>query len=96
MDWIGSNGLRAISRTHGHIPLIPTGGIKSNQIKEYLSSGACAFGVGKEIFNDDVLDEARQNSQNNNKAYNVFAERALKFIEAIKPRIFSLGETIVF
>ncbi|MEK9165587.1 MAG: PfkB family carbohydrate kinase [Patescibacteria group bacterium] len=94
-SWIGSNGLRAISRTHGHIPLIPTGGVKSNQIKEYLSSGACAFGVGKEIFNDDILDEVRQNSQNNNKAYNVFAERASKFIEAVKPRIFSLGETMI-
>lgn len=94
-SWIGSDGLKAFKRTHGAIPLIPTGGIKSNQIKDYLSAGACAFGVGKEIFNDDVLDEARQKSQNNDKGYTAFAKRASKFVRAIKPRIFSLGETML-
>ncbi|MFH1713270.1 MAG: PfkB family carbohydrate kinase [Candidatus Jacksonbacteria bacterium] len=97
-SWIGSDGLKAIKRTHGNIPLVPTGGIKSNQIKEYLSVGACAFGVGKEIFNDDVLEEARRNSQNSHKGnngYKVFGDRASKFVRAVKPRIFSLGEAMV-
>lgn len=95
VSWIGVDGLKALRRTHSQIPLIPTGGIKSNQVKDYLSSGACAFGVGTEIFNDDVLDEARQKSQNYHKGYNVFAERASRFVQAVKPRIFSLGEAMV-
>jgi 2-dehydro-3-deoxyphosphogluconate aldolase/(4S)-4-hydroxy-2-oxoglutarate aldolase len=89
-SWIGPKNFRAIRRTHGHIPLMPTGGVSSKQVKEYLSAGAGAFGIGSGIFRDELLEQARLR-----KDYTIFARRAAKFIQAIRPRIFGAGEVMV-
>lgn len=89
-SWIGPDGFRAIKRTHGHIPLIPTGGIKSEQIKDYFASGASAFGIGGGIFKDDYLKQARAK-----KDYSIFYQKAEEYLEQEKPRIWGLGDMMI-
>ena len=42
--------LRAIRGPLPHIPLVPTNGITADTIRDYVSAGAAAVGVGGEVF----------------------------------------------
>jgi len=59
-----------------HIPLMPTGGINLDNIREFNKTGAVAFGIGSSLVeNKAIVDEAY--------LQNVTA-KASKFIEAVK------------
>ncbi|MFL6554946.1 MAG: 2-dehydro-3-deoxyphosphogluconate aldolase, partial [Bacillus sp. (in: firmicutes)] len=42
-----------------HIPLMPTGGVGLNNIKDYLAAGAVGFGIGSSLVNtkEEITDE---------------------------------------
>ncbi|MBU1700351.1 MAG: bifunctional 4-hydroxy-2-oxoglutarate aldolase/2-dehydro-3-deoxy-phosphogluconate aldolase, partial [Candidatus Eisenbacteria bacterium] len=55
----GPDFLRAVRGPFPHIPLVPTSGPRAENIKEYMSAGAVAVGVGKDVFpNGFTLESA--------------------------------------
>ncbi len=54
--------------------MIPTGGVSVETVGDFLRAGACAVGVGAELIDNANIREGR---------YEVFEERAKRFIEAI-------------
>jgi 2-dehydro-3-deoxyphosphogluconate aldolase / (4S)-4-hydroxy-2-oxoglutarate aldolase len=48
---IGANYIRDLHGPFPHIPLMPTGGINIENIKEYLMTGAVAVGIGSSLVN---------------------------------------------
>jgi 2-dehydro-3-deoxyphosphogluconate aldolase/(4S)-4-hydroxy-2-oxoglutarate aldolase len=58
-----------------HIPLMPTGGITLENIKEFQNAGAVAFGIGTALVNtkEKVTDEYLQR----------LTERAKRFIDIV-------------
>lgn len=60
-----------------HIPLMPTGGISIDNIKEFKNSGAVAFGIGKSLVDtkQKISDQYLQDIVSN----------AQKFVQAVAP-----------
>src|SRR5450432_1070538 len=46
---VGTNYIRDLHGPFPHIPLMPTGGINIENIKEYLTTGAVAVGIGSAL-----------------------------------------------
>lgn len=68
--------IKSILAPLSHIPLMPTGGITLENIKEFNKTGAVAFGIGSSLIdNKTTIDEAY--------LQNVTA-KARKFIEAVR------------
>lgn len=42
------------------MPLIPTGGIKPNEVKEYLDNGALCVGLGGVLVNETLIKQGEQ------------------------------------
>lgn len=73
----GSSGpgfIKEILAPLPHIPLMPTGGISLENIKEFKNAGAVAYGIGKAL----VDTKQRINEESLNK----IRDNARKFIEA--------------
>ena len=58
-----------------HIPLLPTGGINLENIKEFQNAGAVGFGIGSSLVdtNREITDEYLQ----------TLTEKAQKFVQAV-------------
>lgn len=50
----GPSFLRALASPLGEPPLIPTGGVTLDNAREYLQAGACAIGVGSNLFSPEL------------------------------------------
>jgi 2-dehydro-3-deoxyphosphogluconate aldolase / (4S)-4-hydroxy-2-oxoglutarate aldolase len=50
----GPSFLRAVASPLGEPPLMPTGGVRIDNAKDYLDAGACAIGVGSNLFPPDL------------------------------------------
>ena len=59
-----------------HIPLMPTGGISLNNIREFQNAGAVAFGIG-----GSLVDASRQMTEDSLKQ---LTQKSNQFIQAIK------------
>ncbi len=61
-----------------HIPLMPTGGITIDNIKEFQKAGGVAFGIGSSLVDakNEVTDEYLQQ----------LTEKARRFVEALKEK----------
>ena len=57
--------IKSILAPLNHIPLMPTGGINAENIKDYQKAGAAAFGIGSWLVNNKeaVTEEYLQNLQ---------------------------------
>lgn len=53
----GCDYIRALQGPLGHIPLIPTGGIKLAQVAGYVQAGAIAMGLASDLFPPTALAE---------------------------------------
>lgn len=62
----------------GHIPLMPTGGVNLENIKEYQKAGAVAFGIGSALV--DTKTEVTEDY------LKLLADKAGKYIEAAAKR----------
>ncbi|AFZ34640.1 2-keto-3-deoxy-phosphogluconate aldolase [Stanieria cyanosphaera PCC 7437] len=51
----GANYIKCLQAPLGHIPLIPTGGVKMDNAKEMLSAGALAVGLSSSLFPKSLL-----------------------------------------
>jgi 2-dehydro-3-deoxyphosphogluconate aldolase/(4S)-4-hydroxy-2-oxoglutarate aldolase len=51
----GASYLRALRGPFPHIPLVPTGGITLENVREMFDAGAAAIGVGSELVSRDAL-----------------------------------------
>ena len=47
----GPGFIKAIKGPFPHIPLMPTGGVNLDTIKDYLKAGAAGFGIGSPVLN---------------------------------------------
>jgi 2-dehydro-3-deoxyphosphogluconate aldolase/(4S)-4-hydroxy-2-oxoglutarate aldolase len=57
----GASYLKALSSVFPKIHLIPTGGVKSDDISQYLEYGAMCIGLGGELVNEGlILDGQRE------------------------------------
>lgn len=52
---LGSGYLKAVKAPLAHLKFLAVGGINENNISEYLSAGACGFGVGANIVDKALL-----------------------------------------
>ena len=53
----GSNYIKHICQPLGQIPLIPTGGVTTDNAREYLSAGAIAVGLSTQLFPPQLVTE---------------------------------------
>jgi len=70
----GAKYIKALRAPFPQIEMIPTGGVSLETIGGFLRAGACAAGVGAELIDNANIREGH---------YEVFEERAKRFIEAI-------------
>jgi len=52
----GASYIKSLQAPLGHIPLIPTGGVTVDNAKEFLSAGAIAVGLSRELFPQQLVD----------------------------------------
>ena len=71
----GAKYIKALRAPFPHIEMVPTGGVNLETTPDFLRAGACAVGVGAEL-----IDAANIRAGN----YDVFEERARKFLEVVR------------
>ena len=71
----GASYLRALRGPFPQIPLVPTGGVTLDNVREMFDAGAAAVGVGSELVSKDAL--ARRD-------YAAISTLAAKFLEAAR------------
>lgn len=76
---LGPRYIREIRGPLSQIPLMPTGGINIENIKEFSEAGAVAFGIGSSLVNTD--------QPVNDEYLRTLIQRAKQFTEVIKPTI---------
>ena len=73
---IGSHYIKDLRGPLPHIPLMPTGGVNLQNIREYLQAGAVAFGIGsalvdsKQKITDEYLNDLKNKAAMYVKAVN--------------------------
>jgi 2-dehydro-3-deoxyphosphogluconate aldolase/(4S)-4-hydroxy-2-oxoglutarate aldolase len=70
----GAKYIKALRAPFPHIEMIPTGGVSLETVGDFLRAGAAAVAVGAELIDAVHIREGR---------YEVFEERARRFLEAI-------------
>ena len=58
-DTLGLKFIKALRAPLPHIPLIPTGGITTGNIADFLSAGAAAVGIGSNLSRNDLVKAGR-------------------------------------
>jgi 2-dehydro-3-deoxyphosphogluconate aldolase / (4S)-4-hydroxy-2-oxoglutarate aldolase len=58
----GEKFIKALSTALPHIPLIAAGGVNQQTASDFIESGACALGIGKELIPTDAI-ELRQSDR---------------------------------
>ena len=58
-DTLGLMFIKALRAPLPHIPLIPTGGINTGNIADFLSAGAAAVGIGSNLSRNDLVKAGR-------------------------------------
>ena len=53
----GATYIKTLSSIFPGVPLIPTGGIKPNEVKEYLDNGALCVGLGGVLVNETLIKQ---------------------------------------
>ena len=56
----GSTYIKTLSSIFPGVPLIPTGGIKLNEVQEYLESGAICVGLGGVLVNETLIQQGER------------------------------------
>ena len=56
----GSTYIKTLSSIFPGVPLIPTGGIKPNEVQEYLESGAICVGLGGVLVNETLIQQGER------------------------------------
>lgn len=72
---IGADYIRDIRAPLPHIPLMPTGGVNLDNIREFQQAGAVAFGIGNALVNAQ--------HEVNDHYLSQLTERARKYVEAV-------------
>ena len=72
----GLEYLRAVRGPFKQIPLVPTGGVKPENIKDYFEAGAVAVGVGGGLVNQQLIED---------RDFNEITCRARSFVKALNP-----------
>lgn len=72
---LGAEYIKAISAPLSHIKLLAVGGVDLGNIKTYLKSGVCGFGLGSNIIDKKLIA---------NGDFNGITELAKKYTEEIK------------
>jgi 2-dehydro-3-deoxyphosphogluconate aldolase/(4S)-4-hydroxy-2-oxoglutarate aldolase len=70
----GAKYIKALRAPFPHIEMIPTGGVSVETVGDFLRAGAAAVAVGAELIDSAHVREGK---------YEVFEERARRFLEAI-------------
>src|SRR5712692_6060861 len=70
----GAKYIKALRAPFPDIEMVPTGGVNLETVGDFLKAGACAVGVGSELIDSTHIREGR---------YDVFEERARRFMEAV-------------
>jgi len=70
----GAKYIKALRAPFPHIEMIPTGGVSLETVGDFLRAGAAAVAVGAELIDSVHVREGK---------YEVFEERARRFLEAI-------------
>ena len=56
----GVHYLKALVSVFPGIPLVPTGGVRPDEIALYLKSGATCVGIGSELVNEAMIREGQR------------------------------------
>ena len=54
----GPSFLRAVAAPLGHPPMVPTGGVGPDNVREYMESGAVAVGAGSSLFSSEIAESS--------------------------------------
>ena len=72
---LGAGYVKDIKAPLSHVKLLAFGGINENNLKEYLDSGICGFGVGANIVDKNLIE---------NQDWDKITRLADKYVKAIK------------
>ena len=72
---IGADYIRDIRAPLPHIPLMPTGGVSLENIRDFQQAGAVAFGIGNALVNSQ--------HEINDQYLSLLTERARRFMDAV-------------
>ncbi|GGG23183.1 bifunctional 4-hydroxy-2-oxoglutarate aldolase/2-dehydro-3-deoxy-phosphogluconate aldolase [Paenibacillus abyssi] len=75
MATLGVKYLAEVRAPLNNIPMMATGGVDLDNIRDYFAAGACSVGMGSKLVN---LDWVRRGD------FHLLTERASKFVEAVK------------
>ena len=53
---VGPGHIGAIQGPFGDVPVMPTGGIDTDNVADYFAAGAVAVGAGSALVNDDAVE----------------------------------------
>jgi 2-dehydro-3-deoxyphosphogluconate aldolase / (4S)-4-hydroxy-2-oxoglutarate aldolase len=71
----GAKYIKALKGPLPQVEMAPTGGVNLETIGDFLKAGACACGVGGELVDAATIQQGK---------YEVFAERARQYLDAVK------------
>ncbi len=71
----GAAHLRALKEVFPDVPLVPTGGVRLEQLADYFGAGAAFVGVGGDLVDVDALRAGRTD---------VVAERSRAYVRAVR------------
>lgn len=74
VNFMGPSYIKALKAPLSHIRLLAVGGIDENNMKDYMSAGACGFGVATGIVNKTMIAEER---------FDAITDLALKYTERL-------------
>lgn len=72
---LGPEYIKAVSAPLSHIRFLAVGGIELDNIREYLKTGVCGFGIGSNIIDKRLLAS---------EDYNGITELAKRYVDAVK------------
>ncbi|MEF2965998.1 bifunctional 4-hydroxy-2-oxoglutarate aldolase/2-dehydro-3-deoxy-phosphogluconate aldolase [Paenibacillus sp. M1] len=75
MATLGVGYLREVRASLSHIPMLATGGVRLDNIREFLSAGATAVGLGGYLVNPALVREGR---------YETIVQNAADLVRAVK------------
>lgn len=73
----GPGYIRDLLGPFEHIPLVAVGGVTISNVRDYLSAGACAVGVGTSLFGKEAIKE---------KNLSLLSENVKNFISCCTPK----------
>lgn len=84
-DALGVNYFKNLQGPLSHIPLMPTGSVRLENVEQFIKYGAVAVGVGGTLVDSKAISEER---------YELLTEKARQFVQKIREARHSMNDVL--